>query len=65
MLEKEAKKFSEKQKGFRDGLLCSTPRKIKETWGNAITQPWSKDGPLEISFQSGLSLIIPKSPVRT
>ena len=31
--------FSEKQKGFRDGLSYSTPQKSEETRGNAITQP--------------------------
>ena len=35
---KNQKTFSEKQKGFRDGLSCSTPQ---ETRGNAITQPQS------------------------
>jgi len=35
----QAKKFSEKQKGFRDGLSYSTPQKSEETRGNAITQP--------------------------
>jgi len=29
--------FSEKQKGFKDGLSYSTPQKSKETSGNAIT----------------------------
>jgi len=38
---KKKKIFSEKQKGFRDGLCYSTPQKSKETRGNAITQPWS------------------------
>ena len=38
---KEQKIFSEKQKGFRDGLSYSTPQKSKETRGNAITQPRS------------------------
>jgi len=33
--------FSEKKKGFRDGLSYSTPQKIKETRENAITQPRS------------------------
>jgi len=33
--------FSEKQKGFRDGLSYSTPPKSEETRGNAITQPRS------------------------
>ena len=36
---KKQKIFSEKQKGFRDGLSYSTPQKSKETRGNAITQP--------------------------
>ena len=38
---KKQKIFSEKQKGFRDGLSYSTPQKSKETRGNAITQPRS------------------------
>jgi len=38
---KKQKIFSEKQKGFRDGLLYSSPQKSKETRGNAITQPRS------------------------
>ena len=38
---KKQKIFSEKQKGFRDGLSYSTPQKSKETRENAITQPWS------------------------
>ena len=37
----EAKIFSEKQRGFRDGLSYSTPQKSEETRGNTITQPWS------------------------
>jgi len=40
-MEQEAKIFSEKQKGFRDGLSYSTPQKSEETRGNAITQPQS------------------------
>jgi len=36
---KKQKNFSEKQKGFRDGLSYSTPQKSGETRGNAITQP--------------------------
>ena len=38
---KKQKKFSEKQKDFRDGLSYSTPQKSEETRGNAITQPQS------------------------
>jgi len=38
---KKQKIFSKKQKGFRDGPSYSTPQKIKETRGNAITQPQS------------------------
>jgi len=38
---KKQKIFSEKQKGFRDGLSYSTPQKSVKTRGNAITQPWS------------------------
>jgi len=38
---KPPKIFSEKQKGFRDGLSYSTLQKSKETRGNAITQPRS------------------------
>ena len=38
---KKQKIFSEKQKGFRDGLSYSTPQKSKETRANAITQPRS------------------------
>jgi len=38
---KKQKIFSEKQKGFRDGLSYSTPQKSAETRGNAITQPRS------------------------
>jgi len=38
---KKQKNFSEKQKGFRDGLSYSTPQKCEETRGNAITQPQS------------------------
>jgi len=38
---KKRKIFSEKQKGFRDGLSYSTPQKSEETRGSAITQPWS------------------------
>ena len=38
-VKQEAKNFSEKQKGFRDGLSYSTPQKSKETSGNVITQP--------------------------
>ena len=42
---KTQKNFSEKQKGFRDGLSYSTPQKSEETRGNAITQPWSSLNP--------------------
>jgi len=42
---KKQKIFSEKQKGFRDGLSYSTPQKSKETSGNAITQPRSHPNP--------------------
>ena len=38
---KKQKIFSEKQKGFRDGLSYSTPQKSKETRVKAITQPRS------------------------
>jgi len=38
---KKQKIFSEKQKGFRDGLSYSNPQKSEETRGNAITQPRS------------------------
>jgi len=31
--------FSEKRKGFRDGLSYSTPQNNEETRGNAIAQP--------------------------
>ena len=41
MYYKKQKIFSEKQKGFRDGLSYSTPQKSEETRGNAITQPRS------------------------
>jgi len=45
--------FSEKQKGFRDGLSYSTPQKSKETKGNAITQPWSH--PIKnVEFRDGM-----------
>jgi len=40
-LYKKQKIFSEKQKGFRDGLSYSTPQESEETRGNAITQPRS------------------------
>jgi len=30
-LDKKQKIFSEKQKGFRDGLSCTTPQKSEET----------------------------------
>ena len=40
-IHKKQKIFSEKQKGFRDGLSYSTPQKSKETRGKAITQPRS------------------------
>jgi len=40
-VDKKQKIFSEKQKGFRDGLSYSTPQISKETRGNAITQPRS------------------------
>ena len=40
-LDKKQKIFSEKQKGFRDGLSYTTPQKSEETRGNAITQPRS------------------------
>jgi len=36
----ETKIFSEKQKGFRDGLSYSTPQKSKETRGNAMKFHW-------------------------
>ena len=38
---KKQKIFSEKLKGFRDGLSYSTPQKSEETGGNVITQPQS------------------------
>jgi len=40
-LNQKQKLFSEKQKGFRDGLSYSAPQKSEETRGNAITQPRS------------------------
>jgi len=38
IINKKQKIFSEKQKGFSDGLSYSTPQKSEETRGNAITQ---------------------------
>jgi len=38
---RKSRNFSERQKGFRDGLSCSTPQKNEETRENAITQPRS------------------------
>jgi len=35
-MNKKQKIFSEKQKGFRDGLSYFTPQKSKETRGNAF-----------------------------
>jgi len=40
-INKKQNNFSKKQKGFRDGLLYSTPQKSEETRGNVIIQPWS------------------------
>jgi len=50
---KKQKFFSEKQKGFRDGLSYSTPQKSKETRENAITQPWSHPIPKFYIFLMG------------
>jgi len=47
---KKQKIFSEKQKGFRDGLSYSTPQKSKETRENAISQPRSH--PKNVEFWS-------------
>jgi len=50
---KKQKIFSEKQKGFRDGLSYPTPQKSKETRGNAITQPPSHPIPKFYIFLMG------------
>ena len=51
--------FSEKQKGFRDGLPHSTPQKSKETRGNAITQ--SRSHPIKkktVEFRENILLLV-------
>ena len=58
---KKQKIFSEKQKGFRDGLSYSTPQKSKETRGNAITQPRSHPIPKFYIFLMGLAPTMPTS----
>jgi len=45
---KKQKIFSKEQKGFRDGLLYSTPQKSEETRGNTITQPQSHPVPKSV-----------------
>jgi len=50
---KKQKIFSEKPKGFRDGLSYSTPQKSEETRGNAITQPRSHPFPKIYIFLMG------------
>jgi len=50
---KKQKKFSKKQKEFRDGLSYSTPPKSEETRGNAITQLRSQPIPKFYIFLMG------------
>jgi len=51
-----SKKFSPKQKGFRDGLSYSTPQENEETRGNAITQPRSLPVKKNVEFRDGMGL---------
>jgi len=46
-----SKNFLRKQKGFRDGLSCSTPQKSEETRGNAITQSQSHPIKKNVEFR--------------
>jgi len=51
----EAKNFSEKQKGFRDGLSYSIPQKVKKQG----EMPLSSLGPIplkNVEFKDGMSL---------
>jgi len=57
---KKPKIFSEKQKGFRDGLSYSTPQKSEEARGNAITQPRSHSiKKIEMGWEQGWVMAFP------
>ena len=55
-INKKQKIFSEKQKGFRDGLSYPTPQKSQETRGNVITQPRSH--PIKKNVESTLTVLL-------